>query len=310
MYVPIRLGKPVLLLASLFTSLFLVGCLALPVVFLAHNDEQVQSYLDVQKAYASALERAIGNPDRSFRIVPVKLAAYPLGSVLKPDSEVDPVTSECRAGAAQLPAQEDQLVNFPTISTSRTFSLGGGVSKDLANAINDAVNVGANVTKSEKLSLGYEGGKREIIPANDVSQFIQNNAKCARAIAGQRVLFVRGQIFTKMAVTSEANLELGANAKAATRGNFEIKWDNKGGFELKDTNAVPRFLIVSELVVKETEQLPHVDHAKSDKTATAKVNKGVLASEIGGGVHSEVEAPSRYSATVVRPSDDMLDRLR
>lgn len=295
-----RLCKSVLL-ASLLASQFLAGC-----SFLGGKSEPVkitnniQSYFEVQKAYASALEQVLDRKDKSFRIVPVLFAAYARGSVLKMDS-VDPVTAECRAGAAKLVAQEDQLVNFPTINTSRTFSLGGGMSKDVASIINEAVNFGANVTSSTTLTLGYEGDKQEVIPANDVSKFIREDSNCARAIAGQQVLFVRGQIFARMEVTSESKLGLGANAKARTIANFEIKWDDKGGFELKDTKAVPRFLIVSELLVNET--------AKSGDDA------GILSLPDGGGKGAGGGAEksagrSQYSAVISRPSDQVLERLR
>lgn len=287
-----RLCKSVLL-ASLLASQFLAGC-----SFLDGNSKPVeitnniQSYFEVQKAYASALEQVLDRKDKSFRIVPVLFAAYARGSVLKMDS-VDPVTAECRAGAAKLVAQEDQLVDFPTINSSRTFSLGRGMSKDVASIINEAVSFGANVTSSTTLTLGYEGDKQEVIPANDVSKFIREDSNCARAIAGQQVLFVRGQIFARMEVTSESKLGLGANAKAKTIGNFEIKWDNKGGFELKDTKAVPRFLIVSELLVNES--------AKPVDDAGILSLPGGVAKSVGG---------SQYSAVISRPSDQILGRLR
>ncbi|HEX5337928.1 MAG TPA: hypothetical protein VFW53_05780 [Gallionella sp.] len=298
------------LLTSLFASQFLAGCSLLggkPEAVTVAN--KTQSYFEVQRAYASALEQVVGSEDKSFRIVPVLFAAYARGSILKMDS-VDPVTSECRAGAAKLTAQEDQLINFPTINTNRSFSLSGGISKDVASLINEAVNFGANVTSSTTLTLGYEGGKQEVIPANDVLRFIREDRNCARAIVGQRVMFVRGQIFARMEVTSESKLGLGANAKAKTIANFEIKWDDKGGFELKDTKAVPRFLIVSELLVNET--------AKSGDDAEILSLPGDMEKGAGGkGPVGEAADWSRfpagrsqYSAVILRPSDQALERLR
>lgn len=301
MLVSTRLCIPALL-ASLLTSQFLSGCS----LFDRKPDtetvtKETQSFFEVQKAYASALEQVVGSKDNSFRIVPVLLTAYARGSVLKVDS-ADPVTAACRAGAAKLTAQEDQLVNFPKISTGRSFALSGGMSKDIASILNEVVAFGVNVTRSTTLTLGYEGDKQEVIPANDVSRFIREDRNCARAIAGQRVLFVRGQIFARMEVTSESKLGLGANAKARTIANFEIKWDDKGSFELKDTKAVPRFLIVSELIVNET--------AKSGGDAGILSLPGGGGESAGAGGAEKSAGGSQYSAVISRPSDQVLERLR
>lgn len=323
MLASVHLGKPALLTS--LASLFLVGCPSNG----GRNVQvsvgsSVQSFFSVQEAYASALQKALGSTDKSFQIVPVKLAAYARGSVLTRDNLADLLTAECRAGAAKLPALEDRVNDFPTINTSSMFSLSGDMSVDVAKVINDAASLGAKVSRSRGLTLGYEGGKQEVIPSDKMSRFIQEDKECFKAIAGKPVLFVRGQISSRMTLTSESKLELGAHAKANTISNFAITWDDKGGFVLKETEAAPHFLIVSEMFIREeptasSVEAPTKSGAKAMGTSgdvkgvTSDTHRGMRTASVGEeypDVAKKRAESIRYSVFIYRPSEEALARLR
>ena len=206
---------------------------------------QLNSWFDVQRKYAEVLNKNIG-ADSLYKIVPIMGPIYSIGTPIRPGTS-SPITRSCKIDNDAL--IETDFQPLPVTKEDRTFDLNLGMADSLKKALKGLPDLGLKVTSTKKMEISYSELSQFVAP-EDVIYRALSETNCLNAIKGHKIAFIRGLICGSMKAISDSNLDVDPTVKIANIGDFTVKYNDKGSFNLEDSKSDrPRFFIVSEMDV-------------------------------------------------------------
>jgi hypothetical protein len=238
---------------SMFTKSFKVISLAVIIAimssgcspYIKNGSDQWRSWFDVQRKYAEALDKSIGT-DKLYEIVPIMGPIYPIGTPITAGTS-SPITLSCKIDTDALIKTDFQPV--PITTEDRKFELSLGMSDSLKKTLKGIADLGVKVASTKTLEISYSELSQIVAPEDAIRQAL-GETNCLNAVKGHKIAFIRGLICGSMKAISDSKLEVDPTIKVANIGDFTVKYNAKGSFNLEDPKSDrPRFFIVSEIDV-------------------------------------------------------------
>ena len=215
------------------------------------------SYMQVKKSLIKTLEEKSGvSGDYRVMAIPPLIQPYEPGVPLSKGS-FEPLTNSCKVpNLVQVP-----ITGVPGLTSKNTFSLSFGLPYIVHEAIKEIADINASVSRNHETNLSYSD-LWGFNPPRDELEEACRNIKCLDAIIGRDILMIRGQIWGKEIISSEASLQAGFTATAIKEDAIEVKYDSSGNYEIMDKKARPIFWYVSEWRVEIPGLVPDASRAE------------------------------------------------
>lgn len=212
----------------------------------------LKSYIEMQKEFVNVIQKEVGLNTDNYRItaIPPMVETYQPGTLLTMGS-YEPITDACLlANLVHAP-----VGSTPAISSNRTFTLDAGMPAILAEAIREIVDIRSSVKATGDAMFSYSD-LNVVNPRQDEFEKAMQKKECREKIAGKDILMIRGIYYGKESVHSKKTFSSSATVRLIKNDTLTVKYDSSGGYEVKDTNAAPKFWIVT---------IPHFAYAARSK---------------------------------------------
>jgi hypothetical protein len=204
------------------------------------SGNQVVAYIEARRDFAQALGATVAQDQGPvYRLVAIAGPQYPIGSALDPANPADAVTTACLVPEPPVVA----WAPLPSISRSRNTSFGATLPALLSSASTLLANLGINVASTNSADWRMENVAQRLSPQSVFADAISTGA-CAEQTFDRDILFVRGVLYAKETFTSTTGFDAAAST-SEVGGALRVSVDQAGGFKVEDSQAIPRFHIVT-----------------------------------------------------------------
>lgn len=223
---------------SVLSTVMLTGCKSTG----ERAGEQLANWFAVQNAYAASLEK--GDGGRGWHYRPVNGPAWPMGSVFDQGDRAPKATCSFRI-------EQLMKVDFATLPKVHA-SYGGGFSVDAPDGLRKALQaavLGAKLDVKDDLALDYYDLKLDYVDNTALVQRVADD-QCFSSVEdflARPKEVVRAHVRGKLKVSSSKGFNANATVKTEKFGEYTVRFDNQGGFELDDANEKTRFWVVAYL---------------------------------------------------------------
>jgi hypothetical protein len=233
--------KSITIITTVIIAIMLSSCS----IFKPKPTEQLNSWFDVQRKYADVLDKNIGTGEL-YKVVPIVGPIYSIGTPITPGTS-SPITNLCTINKKDL--IKTDFSPLPITKEERTFDLNLQMADALKKALNGLADLGLKIESIKSMELSY-ADLSQVIAAEDAIQNALSNTRCLNAVKGHKIAFIRGEIRGSMKAISDSNLDVDPTVKIKNIGDFTVKYNDKGSFNLEDSKSDrPRFFVVSEINV-------------------------------------------------------------
>lgn len=216
--------------------------------------KKVIAYFEAKKQFADTLQGEIGGTtgDDTYRLIPITGPAYPVGALVSIENPLDLESRDCVVAPEQLPTAEP-WAELPNWASSSNLDLGLGIPAFFKRLFGQA-----ETTLDASLKIQSES-QFQIAQISQVfltrSQLRQTLASpvCQAALSGipgGSVIFIRGLVYGQETLRSVKGFGAGVKATVgAGDGQFSLRYDNSGAFELTETEPSPKFAIIAKVAL-------------------------------------------------------------
>jgi hypothetical protein len=216
--------------------------------------KKVVAYFDAKKEFADTLQMQLGGTtgNDSYRLIPITGPAYPVGALVSMENPLDLESRACVLSNAQLPVAEP-WAELPNWASNSNLDLGLGIPaffKRLFGQAETTLDAGLKLQSESQFQISHIS--QVFLSRSQLRQTLASPA-CQAALAdvpGGSVIFIRGLVYGQETLKSAKGFGLGVKGSVgAGDGQFSLKYDSAGAFELTETAPAPKFAIVAKIAL-------------------------------------------------------------
>lgn len=216
--------------------------------------KKVIAYFEAKKQFADTLQTQLGGTtgNDSYRLIPITGPAYPVGALVSMENPLDLESRACVLGNDQLPVAEP-WAELPNWASSSNLDLGLGIPaffKRLFGQAETTLDAGLHLQSESQFQIAHIS--QVFLSRSQLRHTLQSPA-CQAALAdvpGGSVIFIRGLVYGQETLKSAKGFGVGVKGTVgAGDGQFSLKYDSSGAFELTETTPSPKFAIVAKIAL-------------------------------------------------------------
>lgn len=227
-------------------ALGLVGCAGTASKPITNAADATTIYLDAKRAYVDALDHALrphATADDPYRLVAVAGPQWPIGAVVDPDDPLNPLTRKCEFASSALPSDWTFWSSLPALNQERSITLKVGLPQAAFKILGKGAAAGANFDLSKTGQFALTDLQSKILPQDDFESGLTEDCKTFLKLRGG--LVVRGIVRGKEVFKSVSHVDTGTNVKVLDDALLQLKYDNKGDFQLEDKEPTAKIYMVA-----------------------------------------------------------------
>lgn len=226
--------------------------------------KKVIAYFEAKKQFAETLQGQLGGTtgDDTYRLIPITGPAYPVGALVSMENPLDLESRACVLGADQLPAAEP-WAELPNWASHSNLDLGLGIPaffKRLFGQAETTMDAGLHIQNESQFQIAHIS--QVFLSRSQLRQTLAS-PECQAAlkdVPGGSVIFIRGLVYGQETLKSVKGFGAGLKATVgAGDGQFSLKYDSGGAFELTEVTPSPKFAIIAKVALAPAATTPAGD---------------------------------------------------
>lgn len=239
--------------ALALSSLAIAGCVSAKQPIKKYS-QKVIAYFEAKKQFADTLQTELGNTtgDDTYRLIPINGPAYPVGALVSMENPLDLESRACVLSQQALPKAEP-WAQLPNWASSSNLNLGLGIPaffKRLFGQAESTLDAGLKISSESQFQIANIS--QVFLSRSQLRQTIAS-PECQAAlkdVPGGSVIFIRGLVYGQETLKSIKGFGVGVKATVgAGDGQFSLKYDSGGAFELTETAPSPKFAIIAKVAL-------------------------------------------------------------
>jgi hypothetical protein len=216
--------------------------------------KKVIAYFEAKRQFADTLQGQLGGKtgDDSYRLIPITGPAYPVGALVSMENPLDLESRACVLETTQLP-QAEPWAELPNWASNSTLDLGLGIPaffRRLFGQAESTMDAGLKIQNESQYQIAHIS--QVFLSRSQLRQTLATPA-CQAAlkdVPGSSVIFIRGLVYGQETLKSVKSFSAGVKATVgAGDGQFSLKYDSGGAFELTETTPSPKFAIIAKVAL-------------------------------------------------------------
>ncbi|MBD3730388.1 MAG: hypothetical protein IE933_11850 [Sphingomonadales bacterium] len=251
----ISVTRKILMTAVAGAALGLVSCAVSPAAPIASQSAKLWRYFEAKDKLAADLQQHLGGNSGTvtYRLVSINGPAYPVGALISADNPLDLESRACIPDTDGLPAPEPWAA-FPSWNASSNLDLSLAVPAHMRGLLNSAQSSLDAGIKMESVSQFQIANIAQVFLSRAELRDALMRPDCRAALQqaqGSHAIFVRGLVYGQETIRSARSLSAGLGVKVmeGETGQFSLRYDRSGAFEMEEQGTSPKFAIVAEVAL-------------------------------------------------------------